>query len=182
MGVMDYNIMATTEKITMSAASSQLWMNLRAIGDPEPKVNRSRIKGIVTAETTLDPVEAILMLREHMESDVGRYDKLFRIFPIVAKVPSTIEAIVEEAVKQAVVIEEDQKYRITLEKRETEFRSLEIIGPVAEAIIDREVDLTNPDWVVLIEMMGKTTGVTVMPPEGMLNVQKESYALLSKAD
>ena len=31
---MDYNILATTEKITMSAASSQLWMNLRAIGDP----------------------------------------------------------------------------------------------------------------------------------------------------
>ena len=177
---MDYNILATTEKITMSAASSQLWMNLRAIGDPEPKVNRSRIKGIVTAETTLDPVEAILKLREHMESDVGRYNKLFRVFPVVKKVPSTIEAIVEEVVKQAGVIEEDQKYRITLEKRETEFRSLEIIGPVAEAI-DREVDLTSPDWVVLLEMMGKTTGVTVMPPEGMLNVQKESYALTSKA-
>ncbi len=38
---MDYNILATTEKITMSAASSQLWMNLRAIGDPKPKVSRS---------------------------------------------------------------------------------------------------------------------------------------------
>jgi len=60
---MDYNILATTEKITMSAASSQLWMNLRAIGDPEPKVNRSRIKGIVMAETSLDPIEAIMKLR-----------------------------------------------------------------------------------------------------------------------
>ena len=59
---MDYNILATTEKITMSAASSQLWMNLRAIGDPEPKVNRSRIKGIVMAQTTLDPIEAMFKL------------------------------------------------------------------------------------------------------------------------
>ncbi len=175
---MDYNILATTEKITMSGASSQLWMNLRAIGDPEPKVNKSRIKGIVMAQTTLDPVEAILKLREHMESDVGRYDKLFRIFPVAVRVPSTIEEIVAEVKKQAVVIEEGQKFRITLEKRDTEFRSLEIIGPVAEAI-KREVDLSNPDWVVLLEMMGKTTGVTVMPPEGMLNVQKEAYAILS---
>jgi tRNA acetyltransferase TAN1 len=110
----------------------------------------------------------------------SRYNKMFRIFPIVTKVPSTIKAIVEEVVKQAVVIKEGQKYRITLEKRDTEFRSLEIIGPVAESI-EREVDLTNPDWVVLLEMMGKTTGVTVMPPEGMLNVQKEAYALTSKA-
>ena len=178
---MDYNILATTEKIMMSAASSQLWMNLRAIGDPEPKVNRSRIKGIIMAETSLEPVEAIMKLRKHMVSDVDRYDKLFRVFPIIAKVPSQIDAIVEEVKSQAIVIEEEQKFRVTLEKRETDFRSLEIIGPVAEAI-DREVDLTNPDWVVLIEMMGKITGVSVMPPEGMLNVQKERYALTSKTN
>lgn len=177
---MDYNILATTEKITMSAASSQLWMNLRAIGDSEPKVSRSRIKGIVMAETTLDPVEAIIKLREHMESDVDRYNRLFRVFPVVARVPTEIEDIVEEVQRQAGVIEEGQKFRITLEKRETEFRSLEIIDPVA-AIVDREVDLNNPDWVVLIEIMGKMTGVTVMPPEGMLNVQKERYALSTKA-
>lgn len=177
---MDYNILATTEKITMSAASSQLWMNLRAIGDPEPKVSRSRIKGIVMAETTLDPIDAIIKLREHMESEVKRYDKLFRIFPIVARVPTEIEAIVEEVQRQAGVIEEGQKFRITLEKRETEIRSLEIIEPVA-AVIERDVDLKNPDWVILIEVMGKMTGVSVMPPVGMLNVQKERYALSTKA-
>lgn len=178
---MDYNILATTEKITVSAASSQLWMNLRAIGDPEPKVTKSRIRGIIMAQTSLDPIEAIMKLREHMELDVGRYDKIFRVFPVVAKVPSQIDDIVEEVKKQAGVMEEGQKFRITLEKRETEFRSMEIIGPVAEAI-ENEVDLTSPDWVVLLEMMGKITGVTVMPPEGMLNVQKESYALTSKTD
>ena len=177
---MDYNILATTEKITMSAASSQLWMNLRAIGDPEPKVSRSRIKGIVMAETALNPIEAIIKLREHMESDVDRYERLFRIFPIVARVPTEVEDIVEEVKRQAGVIEEGQKFRITLEKRETEFRSLEIIDPVA-AIVDREVDLNNPDWVILIEVMGKMTGISVMPPEGMLNVQKERYALSTKA-
>ncbi|MBC8463019.1 THUMP domain-containing protein [Candidatus Bathyarchaeota archaeon] len=177
---MDYNILATTEKITMSAASSQLWMNLRAIGDPEPKVSRSRIKGIVMAQTTLDPIEAIIKLREHMESEVERYDRLFRVFPIVARVPTEIETIVEEVQRQAGVIEEGQKFRITLEKRETDIRSLEIIEPVA-AVIARDVDLKNPDWVILIEVMGKMTGVSVMPPEGMLNVQKERYALSTKA-
>ena len=92
---MDYNILATTEKITMSLACSQLWMNLRAIGDPEPKVSRSKVKGIVIAETSLDPVETILRLREHMESEVDRYDRLFRIFPVVARVPTEIVSIVE---------------------------------------------------------------------------------------
>ena len=42
--------------------------------------------------------------------------------------------------------------------------------------------MKNPDWVILIEVMGKMTGVSVMHPEGMLNVQKERYALSTKAE
>ncbi len=33
------------------------------------------------------------------------------------------------------------------------------------------------DWNVLIEIVGKTTGVSVIRPEGLLNVQKERASL-----
>jgi len=35
------------------------------------------------------------------------------------------------------------------------------------------VDLEKPDWVVLIEVLGDTVGVSVVKPGDMLNVQKE---------
>jgi tRNA acetyltransferase TAN1 len=56
-----------------------------------------------------------------------------------------------------------------------------VIEPVAN-IIDREVNLGDPDWIVLIEIMGKKTGVSVVRPEGILNVQKERYRLSLKTD
>lgn len=169
---MDYNIIATTEKINTSAASSQLWVNLRAVGDPEPKVNRTKITGIIQARTILDPIEAIHLLRKHMTEEPDRYDKLFRVLPIISWVHTGIDEIVDEVINQRNNVEENETFGIVLEKRKTNLGRLEIIEPVA-AVFDNKVDLDNPDWVVLIEVMGDITGISIIKPEAIFNVQKE---------
>jgi len=170
-------LLATTDKITMSGASSQLWMNLRAVGDPEPKVNKTHVKGIIQGATTLDPVEAIGLMREHMRSEIERYDKLYRVMPILSWVNTNLDDIVAEVEAQKTRIGEDDKFRVTLEKRKTELRSREIIEAVAE-VIDNPVDLENPDWVVLVEIMGEHTGVSIVRDEALFNVQKERAAII----
>jgi len=62
-----------------------------------------------------------------------------------------------------------------VEKRWTSLRSREIIEAVAEGI-DRRVDLENPDWVVLIEIIGKYAGVSVIRPSDILHALKERRA------
>lgn len=174
---MEYNLLATTDKITTSAACSQLWMNLRAIGDEEPKVNKTRIRGIIWGATTLDTVEAIRKLRQHMHEEPDRYDKLFRILPVLTWVETSIENIVAEVENQKPRVGESDSFRVTLEKRRTELRSLEVIEPVAD-VFDNPVDLENPDWVVLIEIMGNKTGVSIVPADALFQVQKERAAII----
>lgn len=174
---MDYNLLATTEKRMMSAASSQLWMNLRAIGDPEPVVNKTRIRGVVQGATTLESVEAILLMREHMHSEPDRYDKLYRILPILSWVKTNVNAIVSEVEDQKDRMSADDSFRVTIEKRRTGLRSLEVIEPVA-AVIDNPVDLENPDWVILVEILGDRTGVSIVRAEALFNVQKERANLI----
>jgi tRNA acetyltransferase TAN1 len=169
---MDYNLLATTEQLAISKACSQLWMNLRAVGDPEPKVNRSRVKGLILARTTMDPVEAVHRLREHMETEPGRYMNLFRVLPVQVWTTSSPDSIVEALTTMKSRVGPEESFRVTLEKRRTQLSSLEIIEPVAE-LFDQRVDLENPDWVVLVEVLGQDTGVSVVKPEDVLNVQKE---------
>ena len=176
---MDYNLLATTEPIYTSQACSELWINLRAIGDESPKTNRSRIKGVILGRTEMDPVDAIQAMRKTMETDPAKLKLLYRILPIQKWVITEIPTIVDAVKEMISVIREDESFRITLEKRRSQLRSLEIITPVAE-VIDRSVDLENPDWVILIEVMGKETGVSVIKPNDMLNIQKERYRLSVK--
>jgi tRNA acetyltransferase TAN1 len=156
-------------------------MNLRAIGDPEPRVNRTNIKGVIQGFTNLDPVEAIYLMREHMRKIPERYDKLFRIMPILSWVETNIEVIVKEVESQKKIMSADETFRVTLEKRRTDLRSLQVINPVA-AVIENVVDLENPDWIILLEIMGKRTGVSIIRNKALLNIQKECAKLSFKAN
>jgi len=178
---MKYNLLATTDQLGLSQASSELWMNLRAIGDEKPKVDRSRIKGLILAYTNLDPREAVHLLRRHMGEDSDRYRTVYRVMPILAWVKTDVEEIATEVREQAERMGPRESFRVTLEKRRTRLRSLEVIKPAAE-VIDNPVDLENPDWVVLVEILGSETGVSVIKPVDTLNVQKERHKLSTERE
>jgi tRNA acetyltransferase TAN1 len=52
-------------------------------------------------------------------------------------------------------------FRITVEKRHTQLRSSDIISAVARRIRNH-VNLDQPDWTILIEIIGGQTGVSVL--------------------
>jgi tRNA acetyltransferase TAN1 len=152
-------------------------MNLRAIGDTEPVVNKTHVKGVIQGATVLDPVDAILLMREHMKSDPDRYDKLYRVLPVLAWVNTKLVDIVDEVVAQKSKMGSQETFRVTVEKRKTKLRSREVITEVA-AVIDNPVDLVNPDWVVLIEIMGEHTGISIVRNNALFNIQKERARII----
>jgi tRNA acetyltransferase TAN1 len=61
---------------------------------------------------------------------------------------------------------------VTAEKRFTQISSKELIEAAA-AGIKRKVNLSKPDKVVLIEVLGGFTGVSIVKPEEILSILKE---------
>ena len=173
------DLLATSDIWSMSAACSELWMLLRAVGDETPIVYRTRVKGLIAAETMLGPMEAIKRLREELRKRPETFKNLLRILPIEATVPSKLETIVEAALRLSEKIQDDDSFRITLEKRRTDLKRMEVIEAIA-AMIDRKVDLEKPNWVILVEIVGKRTGIAVVPKEGVISVQKERVLLGSE--
>ena len=154
-------------------------MLLRAVGDETPVVDRSPIRGLIAAKTNLEPVEAIQMLRSELAENPEGFRFLLRVMPIEMIVQTDLDGIIDAVHRLASKIGEKESFRVTLEKRRTHLRSREVIDAVAEGI-DRRVDLEGYDWNVLIEIIGKTTGISVIPRHGLLNVQKEKVGLSSK--
>jgi tRNA acetyltransferase TAN1 len=179
--ITDLNIIATCDRIRESEACSELWMLLRAVGDERPAVDRTRIRGLISARTVLNPLETIRRLREELRRDPEGFKALLRVIPVQAVVESDLNAIKGSSHRMAARMKESDSYRITVEKRRTGLRSRELIEAVAEGLPQR-VDLENPDWIVLLEVMGNATGVSVIPPDGILNVQKERALLAAKPE
>ena len=173
---MDFNILATSERFTQSRAASELWMHLRAVGDEKPKIIKLKINGIIIANTRMSPEEAIELLRKELYENPSYFRNLLRIIPIQSVTRTNLEEIATTALKLATIITHEESYRITVEKRKTNLRSSQIIDAVAN-VIDRKVDLESPDWVVLIEVIGEYTGISIIPPTATLNIQKEKAAI-----
>jgi tRNA acetyltransferase TAN1 len=178
-GMKVFNILATTDHFNISHAASELWMLLRTIGDETPKVNRTGIKGVIKCYTTLDPIKVVHILRATLKEEPNKFSSIFRIMPI-ERITETKICLIVKTVKSLIErIGENETFRITLEKRKTDLRSLEVIEAVA-LVIDRSVNLEEPNWIVLIEILGKETGISVVRSNDILNIQKEKSKLFSK--
>jgi len=171
----NFNLIATTNRREESWGCTELWMLLRDIEDPKPIVDRSGIYGLIAARTNLNPVEAIDKLRAELERRPKVFRHLLMLIPVKIVVPSEIERMKEAVLSLSGKIGEEESFRITVEKRRTTLRSKEIIEAVAEGI-NRKVDLENPAWVVLIEVIGKYTGISVLKPSEILNTVKGRVA------
>ena len=69
-------------------------------------------------------------------------------------------------------IEKNQSYRISIEKRNSDLKSRDLISEIAD-LIPNKVSLENADWEIIIQVMGVTTGIGILPKNSIISVSKE---------
>jgi tRNA acetyltransferase TAN1 len=95
-----------------------------------------------------------------------------RIIPIEKVVRTDLGEIQSVATELGSKIKENESFRVTVEKRFAEYAARDIVE-VAVANIERKVDLKNPDKILLVEVVGGLTGLSVIRPGNILSVVKE---------
>jgi tRNA acetyltransferase TAN1 len=96
----------------------------------------------------------------------------FRVIPVEKVVRTDPEEIQRTVTEFATRIKENETFRITVEKRFTTTSTKDIIDAAA-ANIERKVSLTHPDKIVLIEVVGGLTGISVIKPRDIIVVSQE---------
>ena len=170
------NLIVTCPRHFEEEASQEIQKILSGFGDDEPKITITNMPGILTTETILDPMDIIQKLREKIIDEPWSIRYCLRIIPIQGDCPTNINEITDEILKNIGVIKTDDSYRITIEKRNSNISSEEIISNIAKNIPNK-VSLSNPDWVFLVEIIGDQAGVSVIPNNTILSVEKVKRSL-----
>ena len=174
--IRDFNLIVTTRRGSEADAAVELKYILVELGDEEVVVEESGIKGLIVAKTSMNPEEAIKKLREYLKKHPEEFMHIKRVIPIEKVVKTRLEEIREAAAKLAHKIAEHESFRVTLEKRFTDLHSMDIIRSAAEKI-SRKVNLEAPDKILLVQVLGGVTGLSVIRPEQILHVDKEKEKL-----
>ena len=168
----NFNLLATTWRGNEENACSELWYLLGEIGDSAPTVNKTGVAGLIAAKTAFNPFEVIEKFRKILHERSYEFRYTLRIIPIEKVVRTDLGEIQRAATELNSKIGEDETFRITVEKRFTETPTRDIIEAAA-ANIEREVDLNNPDKILLIEVVGGLTGLSAIKPNEILAVMME---------
>ncbi|MCW3995236.1 MAG: THUMP domain-containing protein [Candidatus Bathyarchaeota archaeon] len=171
--ISDFNLLATTARGNERAMVNEiLYLLKEQIGDAGAQASKTKIRGVIVAKTTLNPYEVIEKFRGIIAERPYEFRYALRILPIERVVPTDLKAIKRATLELAEKIGEDQTFRVTVEKRFTALHSRDLIEAAA-GDIKRKVNLKNADFILLIEVVGAYTGLSVVKPNEMLAVIKE---------
>ena len=149
---------------------------LGRMGDPSPRIRSGGFPGIMIAESTADPVLFAHMVRELVHEEPWSVRYIQRVIPIQKWVQTSQNEIVGMLHEMAGEIHKGERYRITVEKRDSEISSREIISRTAD-LVDGDVSLEHPDRILLVEILGEHTGLSVIRPCDITRVEKERRAV-----
>ena len=169
----DFNLVATTSRGNEHPMCNELLYLLKEqLGDAEAQVSKTKVRGLIVGKTTLDPCDAIEKLHAILKERPYEFRYALRILPVKRVVPTDLEEIRRVSQELATGIGEQESFRVTVEKRFTALHSKDIIEAAA-GDIKRKADLENPGKILLIEVLGAFTGVSLLKPSDILAVIKE---------
>jgi tRNA acetyltransferase TAN1 len=142
---------------------------LAAIGI-EGRVEETEIRGLLFAEVE-DGIGAVRKISELMRKKPEIFLSTIRYIPLEKITRTDVEEIRKASKELASKIGEEESFRITVEKRHTFLHTRDVIEAVAREI-RRKVDLKNPDWIVLIEIFGGRSGISVIRPDEIVSKAK----------
>lgn len=171
------NLIITCARHLESETTDELSAVLAQFGDENPEISRTSMSGILTAKTKLVPFEVIKNIREKIVDEPWSIRYCLRIIPIEQVVDTNLEEISTQVFSLMKKINEKESYRITIEKRNSDISSTEIISKIADSITNK-VSLEEPDWIVLVEILGNKTGVSVLKSDDIFSLEISKRGLL----
>ncbi len=160
---MNFNLLVTTYRHREYDALDELTLLLQRFGDESPILEIQEVSGIILAITNLNPFELTTKYKELLAEEPWQFRYILRSIPIERSFYTdlkNIEIEVENLVMKK--LNKNDSFRITIEKRHTSLRSKEIITSIANKLSEYQVSLENPNWIILIEIIGNKTGISVL--------------------
>ena len=170
------NLIITCARHLEPETKQELRNILEELGDSKPTINITKMSGILTANTIIEPTEVVKKIRNMIIDEPWSIRYCLRIIPIQKIIETEIESIEKQIADMSNLILENESYRISIEKRDSQISSQELISKIAKNIKNK-VSLEFPDKIILIEILGNQTGLAILKKSDILSVEKTKRSI-----
>ena len=170
------NLIITCARHLEGDAEEEITDILDELGDLDVKISISSMSGIITVQTKLDPIEVVRKMKEMLLDEPWSIRYCLRVIPVQKVIDTNIDEIERIISSIGNQIEDKESYRILIEKRNSEISSKEIITKIANGIKNK-VSLDFPDKIILIEILGIVTGISILKNSDIFSLEKTKRSM-----
>jgi tRNA acetyltransferase TAN1 len=158
-----FNLIVSTYRFREEDAQDEILELLDKFGDQAAESEIIEIKGMILVQSSLDPIIVVDNLKQLVASEPWQVRYILRVLPVQVVVPTRLDTI-KQAARDLIKKIGNDTFRITVEKRHNNsLGSMQIVKAIADQISNK-VDLENPGWVILVQVLGGLTGVSILRP------------------
>jgi tRNA acetyltransferase TAN1 len=165
------NLIVTCSRNFEEEAKNEVEKILENLGDKTPQVTITDLSGILTVKTSIGYNSVIEKIKQILDEEPWSIRYSLRIIPIQSISETNVTAISSEMKKLTGAIQKHESFKIVVEKRNSNISSREIITEIAKDL-QNKVSLENPDWILLVEILGNRCGISVVREDSIISVQK----------
>ena len=170
------NLIVTCGRNLESEAKNEIKKIINELGDQELEVFNSGMRGILTVNTVINPLEVIDYARNKINEEPWFMRYCLRIIPIQIVTDTDVDKIKQNIIKFKDCIQKNDSFRITVEKRNSVISTKEIITEIAKALPNK-VSLEKPTWTILIEVLGEKTGISILKNDVLFSLERSKRNL-----
>lgn len=169
-GMYDFNLLVSCSWGAYGKAKKEITHILGTLGDENPLVKRTVAKGIVGVRTCLDSREVTRRLRALFDEGSLVIQHTLKWVPVDLWACSDMDSMKRAVAGLKNRIHAGEKWRMTVEKRRyTRYHKVEIIRELAD-LIDEKVNLSDPDKILRVDIIGRYSGMSILTPKDVFSV------------
>jgi len=164
------NLILTSQKGSEAKASAEFKEIALQHGLRKLHVEKSDFDGLLEVDIE-DPRGFVSFLRDYVRSEPFRVHFIQRVIPVDLVVDTTLEKIKDAAKLLGGRRVMTKTNKIEIDERDSHYTRRELIDAIDD-VVDRKVSLDSPDKIVLLEVFGEYSGVSVIGPNDIVSIQK----------
>ena len=166
------NLIITCQRNLEEPTILEIQNILERFGDADAIIEKTIFSGIIQIETKLDSMNVLDGFKDLIEEEPWLIKYCSRIIPIQEECESKLDHITDKVNSLSSIIKKNETYRITVEKRQSSLHTKDIISKIADSLSNK-VSLENSDWDIIIQVLRDRTGISIIPPNSILSVERQ---------
>lgn len=167
-----YNLLVSYRFNEFQQARDEVIRLLAEMGDKDPVVQKTEVKGIIGVRTFIPSREVISRVRQFFHQDAQKVQHAVKWVPVDIWCNSELENMVETVRTVKDQIDENETWAMDLEKRKYPAHHIyQIVTRLAEPFTQK-VDLKKPDKYLRVDIIGEQAGISVLKSEEIFSIAR----------